>query len=595
MFNHRTKVTALSLLALAGVSTPRPARRAPSATKDVIVQMFEWTWDSVAAECTAFLGPAGYGYVQVSPPQEHIQGTQWWTDYQPVSYTLTSKRGNRTQFSNMITACHNAGVGVIVDTIFNHMTAGSGTGTAGTSYTKYVYTGTYQYQDFHHSCGTSDGSIQNYTNGTQVQFCELSGLADLATETEYVRGRLATYANDLISLGADGLRLDAAKHIPAADIANILSRLSKTVYVTQEVIYGSGEAIQPSMYTGNGDVQEFRYTSAIQSAFNGGTISSLSDIASRGWTASSGANVFVANHDTERGGSSLNYQASNNIYTLALVFSLSFPYGTPTVLSGYQFSSYDAGAPNSGAGTCSGNTGTNGWTCTHRWTGVAGFVGFFNNVKGTTLNNWVSGSSSQIAFGRGSSGYAIINAGSSSWSRTFTTPLPDGKYCNVYDGATASSGCTGTTITVSGGSFTATVSAYTALGIHTGALSGGTTTSSAGTSTTSKTTSTTTSAAATATAVSITFAETATTVYGENIFLVGSISQLGTWDPNSSIALSSVSYPVWTVTVSLPPNTSFQYKYIRKDSSGNVTWESDPNRTYTTGSSGSATENDSWR
>lgn len=55
-----------------------------------------------------------------------------------------------------------------------------------------------------------------------------------------------------------------------------------------------------------------------------------------------------ANHDTERGGSSLNYQASNNRYTLALVFSLSFPYGTPTILSGYQFSSYDAGSPNSG-------------------------------------------------------------------------------------------------------------------------------------------------------------------------------------------------------------------------------------------------------
>ena len=33
----------------------------------------------------------------------------------------------------------------------------------------------------------------------------------LATETEYVRARLALYANDLLSLGVDGLRLDAAK------------------------------------------------------------------------------------------------------------------------------------------------------------------------------------------------------------------------------------------------------------------------------------------------------------------------------------------------------------------------------------------------
>ena len=33
----------------------------------------------------------------------------------------------------------------------------------------------------------------------------------LATETEYVRYRLAEYSNDLLSLGVDGLRLDASK------------------------------------------------------------------------------------------------------------------------------------------------------------------------------------------------------------------------------------------------------------------------------------------------------------------------------------------------------------------------------------------------
>ena len=52
--------------------------------------------------------------IAVSPPAEHIQGSQWWTDYQPVSYILTSKRGNRSQFANMITTCHAAGVNVIV-------------------------------------------------------------------------------------------------------------------------------------------------------------------------------------------------------------------------------------------------------------------------------------------------------------------------------------------------------------------------------------------------------------------------------------------------------------------------------------------------
>ena len=33
----------------------------------------------------------------------------------------------------------------------------------------------------------------------------------LATENDHVRSRLAEYGNDLLSLGADGLRIDAAK------------------------------------------------------------------------------------------------------------------------------------------------------------------------------------------------------------------------------------------------------------------------------------------------------------------------------------------------------------------------------------------------
>ena len=90
--------------------------------------MFQWDWDSLATECSQFIGPAGYGYIQVSPTQEHIEGTQWWTDYQPVSYIIDSKRGNKTQFQNMVNSCHNAGVGVLVDAIWNHMTSGDGTG-----------------------------------------------------------------------------------------------------------------------------------------------------------------------------------------------------------------------------------------------------------------------------------------------------------------------------------------------------------------------------------------------------------------------------------------------------------------------------------
>ncbi|KAF8751597.1 hypothetical protein RHS01_08300, partial [Rhizoctonia solani] len=335
-------LTAAMIVAAAPVA-PAVSPRSPNGSKTVIIQMFQWSWDSIAAECTNFIGPAGYGFV--SPPAEHVVGSPWWTDYQPVSYILTSKRGDRTQFENMVTACRNAGVGVIVDTIFNHMSG------AESWNAHYNYPGTYQFHNFHH-CGLQPGDdIVDFSNRLEVQTCELLNLADLATDTEYVRGRLAAYANDLLSLGVVGLRLDAAKHIPTGDIANILGRLNSKPYITQEVIYVEEEPVKPSEYTNNGEVQEFRYTTTLQNVFQSGEISSLKDLDSRGWIASSDANVFISNHDTERGGSSLNYK-SGLIYTLAHIFMLAYPYGTPTVLSSYEFSDYDAGGPLNGTGSC---------------------------------------------------------------------------------------------------------------------------------------------------------------------------------------------------------------------------------------------------
>ncbi|KAF7328520.1 Alpha-amylase [Mycena venus] len=556
--------------------------RAPSGTNTIIAQMFEWTWDSVAAECTDFLGPAGYGFVQVSPAQEHVTGPQWWTDYQPVSYNLTSKRGNETQYQNMIDTCHTAGVRVIAGmhayTIFNHMTqleSGAGTGTAGSTFTHYNYPGIYEYQDFHH-CGLTPGDqIVDYSNRLEVQTCELGHLADLATDTEYVEGILAAYANHLLSLGVDGLRLDASKHIPSTDLANILSRLTAKPYITQEVIWGAGEPIQPSEYVGNGDVQEFRYTTALQNAFLGGGIANLEDLDNMGWISGTQANVFVANHDTERNGGSLNMNSPSNTYITATVFSLAHPYGTPTVVSSYAFATFDDGAPNDGSGTC---TETGG-----------GMVGFRNKVGSAPITNWISPQTQQIAFGRGDAGFVAINNADAAWNTTFVTSLPDGAYCDVITGSSQSEACS-TSIewdyrsdmqkllaadsnptslpdaamcchcrfTVSGGSFSAIVPARSAVAIHAGQRGSGSGTGEGGLT------------------VAVTFNETAITAFGENIFLVGSIPKLANWDPNSThmfvwndrFPLSPETYPVWSVTVNLPSNTSFEYKFIRIETDG---------------------------
>ena len=95
------------------------------------MHLFEWPWEDIAEECETYLGPKGYCGVQVSPPMEHIQGSQWWTRYQPVSYKLESRSGNRQQFIDMVERCKAAGVNIFVDAVINHMSGmdGQGTGT----------------------------------------------------------------------------------------------------------------------------------------------------------------------------------------------------------------------------------------------------------------------------------------------------------------------------------------------------------------------------------------------------------------------------------------------------------------------------------
>ncbi|PJN26994.1 carbohydrate-binding module family 20 domain-containing protein [Kitasatospora sp. CB02891] len=558
-----TALAALGLPAGAGLSLAPTAAAATPGSKGVTATLFEWKFDSVAKACTDTLGPKGYGFVEVSPPQEHIQGAQWWTSYQPVSYKIAGRLGDRTAFKNMVTTCHNAGVKVLADSVINHMSAGSGTGTGGTAYTKYNYPGYYQNQDFH-GCRTD---ITNYGDRANVQNCELAGLSDLDTGSAYVQQTIANYLSDLLSLGVDGFRIDAAKHMAATDLAAVKAKMSNpNAYWVQEVIYGAGEAVQPSEYTGNGDVDEFRSGTWLKSAFNGGKISDLQSWGS-GLLASTQARTFVDNWDTERNGSTLTYK-DGSTYTLANVFMLAHPYGSPNVYSGYAFNANDDGPPNGGAVTA---CYQNGWNCVHAWRQVANMVGFRNAVAGAAMTNWWSNGNNAIGFGRGSKGYVAINRETSAITQTFQTSLPAGVYCDVQHGDPVSGGCSGPTYTVgSDGKFTASVGAGDAVALYVGAT-------------------------AASTAPGASFAVNGTTALGQNLYVVGDAAALGGWDTSKALLLGSASYPVWKLDVALPAGAAIQYKYLRKDAAGNVTWESGANRTASVPASGRITLNDTWR
>jgi alpha-amylase len=469
----------VSLLLLFG---PPVGAQAPLRT--AFVHLFEWRWDDIATECEQFLGPKGFAAVQVSPPNEHrlAPGRPWWERYQPVSYKLDSRSGDRATFENMVKRCAAVGVKVYADAVINHMTGTRfendnlwGAGSAGSSYDYKQYPN-YGPQDFHQpSC-----DIVDYGDRHQVQNCNLVALADLNTGADYVRDTLAGFLNDLQSVGVAGFRIDAAKHMASGDIAAILSRVNGSPEVYQEVIESPGEPIQGPEYFGNGLVTEFDFGKKLAEFFRNGNLRQLRTIGGN-WQElmpSDRALVFVDNHDNQRGhggGGGVLTHEDDALYDLANVFMLAWPYGYPRIMSSYAFSDDAQGPPNHNGNTTPvhGNGGIgcgNAWLCEHRRPAIANMVEFRNvTLPSWTVDNWWDNGGNRIAFGRGNLGFVAINRSDQPMSEQLQTSLAPGSYCDVISGALNGNSCTGTTVDVHpGGAALFRVPAMTAVAIHVG-------------------------------------------------------------------------------------------------------------------------------
>jgi alpha-amylase len=161
--------------------------------------------------------------------------------------------GTPEQLRNMINTCRDKGVRVYADAVVNHMvgngndmfpnhcsggnfwgnknsSGGSPFWSQGFAYQNWTVTNSrpgmempavpYGPNDFH--CARS---LNSWTDGFILNYGWLVNLADLNTETEYVRQRIADYFTQLLSIGFSGFRIDAAKHISPKNLAAIFAKL----------------------------------------------------------------------------------------------------------------------------------------------------------------------------------------------------------------------------------------------------------------------------------------------------------------------------------------------------------------------------------
>src|SRR5881628_136517 len=367
----------------------------------------------------------------------------------------------------MVNRCNAVSVGIIVDAVINHMTnyPSPGVGSNGTSYSKYDYPGLYSSADFHTPCAVTD-----YQSAANVQDCELLSLPDLNTGLASVRQKIADYLLMLARLGVAGFRIDAAKHIQQVELDDILSRVNSTLtaegrpkpYAFLEVIGGSGEALAPRDYYGEGyssggaaDITEFTFV-GVGNKFrriNGEHISQLNPNGSPGnqfseaaWgiMPSDKAVVFLQNHDTQHN-CGISYR-DGNVFRMANVWMLAQPYGYPSILSSYAFdcpAGNSMGPPSDADGwttavscaTSLDSAAIGQWVCEHRDPAILRMVSFRHVVAGTNINHWWDNGANAIAFSRGATGFVAINNETSSLDTTITTGMAAGTYRDLISGS----------------------------------------------------------------------------------------------------------------------------------------------------------------
>jgi alpha-amylase len=254
----------LALLGLIGsLLLAAPARA------EVMLHAFGWRYRLVEQRAAA-IAAAGYKAVLVAPPHKSDRsgGCPWWRLYQPQDWRVIDNcAGDGVAFKAMVAALRRHDVRTVEDVVLNHMANERDGATAFPGpvalrayaaeprlwAARRLYgdlrVGQFSPQDFHPPfCIQGDDDPEAVRRGRLCGGAGDRGLPDLrASEAvgDWVSGQRRQLIEALYGLGVRGFRLDAAKHMPVAEIrAAVPEPIARNAHVFAELISwgGAGEA-----------------------------------------------------------------------------------------------------------------------------------------------------------------------------------------------------------------------------------------------------------------------------------------------------------------------------------------------------------------
>lgn len=575
--------------------------------------------------------------------------------------------GSVSDFQTMINTAHAKGIKIVIDFAPNHTsTAEYGTMNFpedGALYKNGTYLGGFKNDSlglFNHEGWTDFNTYESCV------YHSMYGLADLNHQNSTVDTYMKEAIQKWLSLGVDGIRVDAVKHMSLGWQKNWLSSIYsyKPVFVFGEWFNGgvSADAEMTNFANTSGmSLLDFRFANAVRNSL-GSKTSTMEEL--YGVVAATSSDydevndqvTFIDNHDMSRFMtlSSNNGRALENAYVVLLTSR-----GVPTIYYGSEQYATGTTDPYNRGDMPSFNKNSTAYkvisylsplrktnpalaygTTQERWMNDDVLIyerQFGNNVVVTAVNrnqnssynisglytNLPQGTYSDVM--QGTLGGGNITVASSGAVNTFT--LGAGQSAVWQYTANSSTtpiignvdpmmGVAGNTVTITGrgfgnsqgsvsfGTSTAQVVSWTdsQIKVTIPSVTAGEyaikVTTSAGTASNSYSG----FEVLTAKQTSVRFkVNNATTSYGSNVYIVGNVAELGNWDTSKAIGpffnnTSTIGmYPTWFYDINVPAGTTIQYKFIKKDASGNVVWESGSNHKVTTPSDGTQVYTVDWQ
>ncbi|WP_067841704.1 carbohydrate-binding module family 20 domain-containing protein [Amphibacillus sediminis] len=521
-------------------------RMLPANPEDgAIFHAWNWSFDTIRENLEA-LAEAGFNTVQTSPIQgvkePLISGSQWWILYQPINFRIgNSQLGDREAFRRLCEAAEQYGINIIVDVIANHM------GNAGGGDLKYTPSPNVDpvilnNPDFWREAR----GVENWNDRYQVTHWGI-GLPDLNTANQELQDMVIDFLNEAIQLGVDGFRFDAAKHIELPnDVvgSNFWPRVLGSL-TNRDDLFIYGEVLQGGAdhFTGYAEymhVTPSHYGDRVRSAVGFNSNRNVHETRNYGVNVDPSKLVtWVESHDTYANDSEESTAMTEWQLRMGWALIASRAQSTPLY--------FNRPAGSGKFATQLGTAGNEWWR--HR--DIVAVNHFRNAMVGEEeylrpLNNDL------MLIERGSKGMTIINLGGQTGINSATN-LADGSYTNKASGQEV--------FTVSNGRITGTISAGRIAVLYDGEDNE--------------------DGEPDHELVPVTFnINNATTNWGQNIYIVGDLAELGSWEPSRAVAAAITNYPSWQATVYLPIGTRFEFKAIKRNGD-QVDWESGNNRVHT--------------